>query len=324
MFGEVWLWAGSFRITERNIGVAPYNIQPELRKLFEAFYSIKKGPHLENSKTFSKKNEFNQRHYGIKFAVALFLVCFYTFTKIVLGQRTFIILFSISFLFIYFKKNKMPRKYIFIGLIFLFALMSFMRLMDLFRSGGISNFLDIFSFFISIEDNPIIDFLGDIGWNLMTLMEFQKMQPQTINYSYGFSYLVSLTSIIPNINLWSVHPAYLYGDITRQIREYLGFKFGIGSTPIAEAYCNFGHFGILVFYLWGRFTIFLNKKYENDSIIGDYFVALFIGILLKSCVRSNFTAVFRPFILYVVLPTLIVKILCYKYRVKYNSDYKNN
>ena len=35
MFGEVWLWAGSFRTTERNIGVAPYNIQPELRKLFD-------------------------------------------------------------------------------------------------------------------------------------------------------------------------------------------------------------------------------------------------------------------------------------------------
>ena len=30
----------------------------ELRKLFETFYSIKKGPYLENSKTFSKKNEF--------------------------------------------------------------------------------------------------------------------------------------------------------------------------------------------------------------------------------------------------------------------------
>ena len=35
MFGEVWLWAGSFRTTERNIGIAPYNIQPELRKLFD-------------------------------------------------------------------------------------------------------------------------------------------------------------------------------------------------------------------------------------------------------------------------------------------------
>lgn len=35
MFGEIWKWAGNFRITERNIGVAPYEIQPKLRILID-------------------------------------------------------------------------------------------------------------------------------------------------------------------------------------------------------------------------------------------------------------------------------------------------
>ena len=35
MFESVWKWAGKFRITERNIGVAPYAIGVELQKLFE-------------------------------------------------------------------------------------------------------------------------------------------------------------------------------------------------------------------------------------------------------------------------------------------------
>jgi len=35
MFGDIWKWAGSFRTTERNIGVAPYEIQPKLRILLE-------------------------------------------------------------------------------------------------------------------------------------------------------------------------------------------------------------------------------------------------------------------------------------------------
>ena len=35
MFGEVWNWAGKFRNTERNIGVAPYQIQPQLRILLD-------------------------------------------------------------------------------------------------------------------------------------------------------------------------------------------------------------------------------------------------------------------------------------------------
>ena len=35
MFDEVWKWAGMFRTTERNIGVAPYQIQPQLRVLLD-------------------------------------------------------------------------------------------------------------------------------------------------------------------------------------------------------------------------------------------------------------------------------------------------
>lgn len=35
MFGDIWLWAGKYRTTERNIGVAPYEIQPKLRILLD-------------------------------------------------------------------------------------------------------------------------------------------------------------------------------------------------------------------------------------------------------------------------------------------------
>jgi Fic-DOC domain mobile mystery protein B len=48
MFGDVWKWAGTFRQTERNIGVAPYQIAMQLRQLFDdaqawrdfGFYSL--------------------------------------------------------------------------------------------------------------------------------------------------------------------------------------------------------------------------------------------------------------------------------------------
>jgi len=35
MFCDVWNWAGAFRITERNIGVAPFQIAIKLQALFE-------------------------------------------------------------------------------------------------------------------------------------------------------------------------------------------------------------------------------------------------------------------------------------------------
>lgn len=35
MFGSVWGWAGTYRLTERNIGVAPYQIPVKLKSLFD-------------------------------------------------------------------------------------------------------------------------------------------------------------------------------------------------------------------------------------------------------------------------------------------------
>ncbi|MCR5436995.1 MAG: mobile mystery protein B [Treponema sp.] len=35
MFGDVWVWAGEYRTTERNIGVAPYQILIKIMQLFD-------------------------------------------------------------------------------------------------------------------------------------------------------------------------------------------------------------------------------------------------------------------------------------------------
>lgn len=35
MFGDVWVWAGEYRTTERNIGIAPYQIPLKLMQLFD-------------------------------------------------------------------------------------------------------------------------------------------------------------------------------------------------------------------------------------------------------------------------------------------------
>lgn len=35
LFSDVWSWSGKFRLTEKNIGVAPFKVQIELYKLFD-------------------------------------------------------------------------------------------------------------------------------------------------------------------------------------------------------------------------------------------------------------------------------------------------
>jgi len=35
MFNKVWRWAGEYRATERNLGIVPYRIEPELHQLLD-------------------------------------------------------------------------------------------------------------------------------------------------------------------------------------------------------------------------------------------------------------------------------------------------
>lgn len=35
LFGDVWAWAGQFRLTEKNIGIAPFQISTQLRVLLD-------------------------------------------------------------------------------------------------------------------------------------------------------------------------------------------------------------------------------------------------------------------------------------------------
>lgn len=255
------------------------------------------------------RNSFNKKNYRIKASFSYFLTGVYLFTELRLSQRTSVILFAIAILFIFYSNRKFSKKLIVLGVIAGIICMAAMRMIDLLRSGKVSTIAEFISYTSSGQNSPVLDFLGDIGWNLMTTIKFQEAIPVVRDYGMGSSYLISLTSIIPNLNFWDVHPAYRYGNISNWLQGYLGFTFGIGCTPVAEAYYNFGSLGVLMFTIWGKFVISLNRRYDkSSSILDQYQIVLFMGLLLKSFVRSSFFAVFRPYIFYIWLPTVTIKI----------------
>ena len=55
MFGDIWKWAGSFRTSERNIGVTPYEIQPKLRIL------------IDDVRFWIENQTFSQKEIAIRF-----------------------------------------------------------------------------------------------------------------------------------------------------------------------------------------------------------------------------------------------------------------
>ena len=62
----------------------------------------------------------------------------------------------------------------------------------------------------------------------------------------------------------------------------------------------------------------IDKTKEYIAAFGNknYEVVLFLGILLKSCVRSSFYAVFRPMLLFVIFPMVILKLLSNKVKIE--------
>ncbi len=254
---------------------------------------------------WGKKNEFNKNNFFIKRILLLAFSTLYIICELLLGQRTGVILFIFALLFVIYRNKNIPLRNMIVLSVCGVFLMVGMRLVGIARSNNENLY--------SNDNNLVVDFFSDTGWNLMSLVEFQKILPTVYDYGYGSSYLISFTEIVPNINIWSVHPAYQYGNISQYLRDYLGYSYGLGCTPVAEAYFNFRYFGFIIFYLWGLVLISLNRKFEeNNELINNYMVVLFIGILLKSCVRSSFYAVFRPYLLFVLFPVIILKLISNK------------
>ena len=243
-----------------------------------------------------------------KYSIYVYIITlFYLFIEIQLGHRTPIILFFIAILFIFFSRKNIKFKWVICTVIIGLIGMALMRCIVLMREGIITNFDDLFVFLGDKKNNPIIDFLGDIGWNIFSLINVQRLIPTHYEYSNGFSYLISLTSIFPNLGFWEEHPASVYGALGNWLQKELGLSFGAGFTPVAESFYNFGWLGILVFYFWGRFCVFLNQLFEKRNCeLSFLLLIILIGVVFKSAVRSSFLAFFKPTFFFCFLPILVL------------------
>lgn len=249
----------------------------------------------------------NKKGYFGKALVCYALVGLVLAVSLALGRRTNLVLFALAILFIWFKDKKMPRSMLLLLVLAGVVGMAIMRLIDLCRSGSLTDFGAYFSYFASIEDNPIVDFLGDIGWNLLSTIEVQMRIPALRGFDGGLTYLISLTSAIPNLGFWDIHPASQYGMPSDWLQSSMGLSYGVGFSPVAEAWFNFGVFGPAVFIVWGLVLAQLDIMFDDEgNPAGQLASVLFIGIVAKSFVRSCFAAVFRPLLLYVILLPLLV------------------
>ena len=134
---------------------------------------------------WGKKTEYNKNNYELKCTFAYLIVGLHLFIQLLLSQRTGVILFTVAILFLYFTDKKIPRKWILFGILGCAILMAGMRMVDMIRSGSVADISDFFTYVADDDNNPVFDFLGDIGWNLMTTLEFQKVIPSAHGFGLG-------------------------------------------------------------------------------------------------------------------------------------------
>lgn len=256
---------------------------------------------------WGEKSTYNSEKYPIKCFICYACIAIVIVVSLSTGGRSPAILFALAVVFVRLARRKMKTRTIVVLAALGFVALAAMRGVDLMRSGQIASISDFLTFFGEGDKNAVVDFLGDMGWNLMSLVECQTLMPGDFSFALGGSYLFSLTSVIPNLGFWEIHPSSIYGNLGNWLQGVLGLSYGPGFTPVAEAYYNFGSLGFLAFILWGMLLCWLNRLYENsESQLGQLLVAIFIGSLLKSFVRSSFVSFFRPAFLYLVLIPLFI------------------
>lgn len=181
---------------------------------------------------------------------------------------------------------------------------------------SLSDYFDAYSI-LSQEENPVVSLFGEMGWQLSNTVEMTNRIPEQYPFRYGSSYMYSLTTIIPNLGFWDLHPAAVHSNLSDWLQGIMNYHSGPGFSPVAEAFLNFGWFGVFFMVLegaiLGRFLSASNKYsiyYTPENLSLGF--AFLLGALRDS-VRSSSLTLIRD-ILYNVIP-IILLIIVIKYTI---------
>lgn len=266
--------------------------------------------------------------YQKKRSITAFVLCLcvlYIASQFVIGLRSFAFLVFITFICAWHYLIKpFKSRHIIILVIVAYLLLSVGTIIASTRNLTDRSFSDYIESYkaASEEANPAVTLIAELGWTMGNTIEVMKQIPANYDFRYGSSYLFSLTTVIPNLGFWSVHPATQYAQLGTWLQGVMGIDFGPGFSPIAEAYTNFGWFGtiFMVFEgaIFGRLLSLSDKhlvKYKPETMtIG----LLFLLVALKDATRSCAVVMVRSLLYTVIFPYLLILVI--KYTIKHFSS----
>lgn len=193
-----------------------------------------------------------------------------------------------------------------------------------FRGEANKNFLNFINmYFESIgELDFIVDAIGNMGGSMFPLIETMRLIPNNFDFANGLTYLVSFIMIVPSffrfgaIEVAASNNLIFLGD---WLMNTLKMTYGPGFSILAEAYYNFGWFGVPFMSLFGFLMAYFmrtNAVNENQRVLRNIFAAVMLYNVINM-VRATSTLLIKFQFYYVFIPLFLIIIL-------YNNFKKTN
>ena len=190
-----------------------------------------------------------------------------------------------------------------------YVLMTLMTVISSKRGEANRSLLDYLTALAEPGNSSLLAIVGELGWSMTSTAWTMLLVPGEYAFRFGLTYLVSVLAPIPNIGFWAVHPTRQFADLAHWLQDAMHMRYGPGYTIVAESYINFGWFGIAAMIAVGAVMVRViarvsNKNAENN-VLGMTFQIMIIMTIMKSLVRSSFSAAVRD-IAYVLIPLYLL------------------
>ncbi len=159
------------------------------------------------------------------------------------------------------------------------------------------------SFASAIEDTIV-----SMGWSAFPAIKTMQLIPGRFGYHYGESYFFAVLSVIPNV-IGGTHISVQYAGLPLWLKNTLHMTFGPGYSAPAEAYYNFGWYGMLCMPVIGYLAYKMLANRKKDASALRMFVMLASFVVLFSFPRREMLTAVRNCAYCVGLPVLAVMVM---------------
>lgn len=167
------------------------------------------------------------------------------------------------------------------------------------------------------KENLFLTTISELGGSMFPLCSLFSIMP-ALGFKYGSTYLYALTTIIPNLGFWSIHPARLYANGSSWLMSVLNMTYGPGFSVTAEAYQNFGEIGflflVIIGIIFGKIYTMIDTdtaKIQPDKVA---MTLIFFNATL-TFVRNDFLSLIRSFF-YIAIPVFLLIRIVYERKLK--------